>query len=59
MSISIFGSLRRNFMTGIRLCPPAMSLASPLAARSFASASSTDVARLYSNAVEITIGLLE
>ena len=54
MSISVSGSLSRSFMSGTRLWPPAMSLPSPLAARSFASASSSDVARLYSNVVEIT-----
>ncbi len=40
-------------MSGTRLWPPAMNLPSPLVAASFASASSSDVARLYSNGVEI------
>ena len=54
MSIRILGSLRRSFISGTRLWPPAMNLPSPLLARSFASASSSDVARLYSNGEEIT-----
>ena len=57
MSISVPGWLRRSFMTGIRLCPPAINFPSPFAARNFVSASSTDAARVYSNAVGITIGL--
>ena len=58
MSISIFGSLRRSFISGTRLWPPAMNFPSPLLAASFASASSSDVARLYSNAVDITTACL-
>ena len=58
MSISIFGSLSRSFINGTRLCPPAMSFPSPLAAPSLASASSSDVARVYSNGIEITTGPL-
>jgi hypothetical protein len=57
MSISACGSLRRSFMSGTRLWPPAMSLAPPPAAFNFATASSSDVARAYSNAVGITPGL--
>ena len=57
MSISSLGSLRRSFISGTRLWPPAMNFASPFAAPSFASASSSEVARLYSNAVGITTGL--
>ena len=45
MSISVCGSLSRSFISGTRLWPPAMNLPSPLAAASFASASSSDVAR--------------
>ena len=45
MSISTFGSLRRSFISGTRLWPPAMNLPSPSAACSFASASSSEVAR--------------
>ena len=56
-TISVFGSLKRSFINGTRLCPPAMNFPSPLVARSFAIASSSDAALLYSNAVEITIGL--
>ena len=51
MSISTVGSLSRSFISGTRLWPPAISLPPPLLARSFASASSIDVARLYSNVV--------
>ena len=46
MSISAFGSLRRSFISGTRLCPPASSLPSPFAALSWAMASSSDVALL-------------
>jgi hypothetical protein len=57
MSINTCGSLRRSFISGTRLCPPAISLPLPLAAASLASASSSDVARLYSNGIDITTGL--
>ncbi len=57
ISISVLGSLSRSFMSGTRLWPPAMNLPSPLVSRSFASASSSDVARLYSNGVDITAAL--
>jgi hypothetical protein len=32
MSISVFGSLRRSFISGTRLWPPAMNFPSPLLA---------------------------
>ena len=54
MSISACGSLRRSFISGTRLWPPAMSLPPSPAAVSFASASSSEVARAYSNGVGIT-----
>ena len=57
MSMSTCGSLRRSFISGTRLWPPAMNLPPPPAAFSFASASSSDVARAYSNVVGITPGL--
>ena len=44
MSTSVPGSLSRSFISGTRLCPPAISLPPPDAA-SFAIASSIDVAR--------------
>ena len=43
--------------SGTRLWPPAMNFPAPPAAWIFASASSTDVARAYSNVVGITPGL--
>ena len=52
-SIRTAGSLSRSFISGTRLCPPAMSFPAPPAAASFASASSSEVARSYSNAVGI------
>src|SRR5437773_5001382 len=54
MSINALGSLSRSFISGTRLWPPAMNFPAPLLARSFASASSSDVARLYSKGEEIT-----
>ena len=45
MSMRSFGSASRNFISGTRLWPPAMSLPLPLADASLATASSSEVAR--------------